>query len=72
MSRRAPSYAPSTTIGSRSALQSPDETHFSRFIREEIMAPEKLPGNVNILASLTLFFGSIVAIRMWGDLLIPI
>jgi hypothetical protein len=56
---------------SRPALHDPNETAFSRFMREEIWSPEKLPGNVNIAVSLTLFFGGIAAIRSWGDLLIP-
>ncbi|KAI0083035.1 hypothetical protein BDY19DRAFT_1097928, partial [Irpex rosettiformis] len=33
---------------SRGALTDPNESFFSAFLREEIFAPEKLPGNLSI------------------------
>lgn len=42
-----------------------------RFLRNEIWAADKLPGNINILTGLTLFFGGIAAVRTWGELMIP-
>jgi hypothetical protein len=48
-----------------------DESSFSRFLREQIYAPEKLPGNISVLTGVGLFFGGVVAVRAWGDLLIP-
>jgi len=71
MSRRAPAYMQPPVSAPRQALHDPNESGFSRFLREEIWAPEKLPGNVNILVSLTLFLGGIAATRTWGELLIP-
>lgn len=42
-----------------------------RFLRNEIWAADKLPGNINILTGVTLFFGGIAAVRTWGELMIP-
>lgn len=42
-----------------------------RFLRTEVFAPEKLPGNVSILTGATLFFGGIAALRTWGELMVP-
>jgi len=55
----------------RGALHDPNESKFSAFMREEVWAPEKLPGNVSILTGLVVFFGGIAAIRTWGDMMIP-
>jgi len=44
---------------------------FSRFLRTEIFAPEKLPGNISIASAVGLFVGGIIAIRTWGDLMVP-
>ncbi|EPQ61313.1 hypothetical protein GLOTRDRAFT_54228 [Gloeophyllum trabeum ATCC 11539] len=49
----------------------PDESAFSRFMREQIFAPEKLPGNINIATAVSLFGFGIFAVRTWGDLLLP-
>ncbi|KAF8510819.1 hypothetical protein BU17DRAFT_97789 [Hysterangium stoloniferum] len=61
-----PSYLP-PTLSSRGI--DPDESRLQRFLREEIFAPEKLPGNFAILTGLTLFFGGIGVFRKWGDFL---
>lgn len=44
---------------------------FFRFLRTEIFAPEKLPGNISIASAVGLFVGGIIAIRTWGDLMVP-
>ncbi|KAF8316175.1 hypothetical protein DL93DRAFT_2056569 [Clavulina sp. PMI_390] len=48
-----------------------DESAFQRFKRSEWDNPEKRAGNVNIVLSLGLFFGSIAAIRLFGDAIAP-
>jgi hypothetical protein len=42
-----------------------------RFLRTEVLAPEKLPGNISIASAVGLFVGGIIAIRTWGDLMVP-
>jgi len=42
-----------------------------RFLHDEILASEKLQGNISILTGVTLFFGGIAAVRTWGELMIP-
>ncbi|KAF7796074.1 hypothetical protein EIP86_007245 [Pleurotus ostreatoroseus] len=75
MARRAapPGAGPAFYSGAphRAYLPDPDESTFSRFMREEIFSPEKLPGNIGIVTGVAMFFGGIVAIRTWGDLMIP-
>ncbi|PPQ96098.1 hypothetical protein CVT26_004730 [Gymnopilus dilepis] len=65
-----PSYLPHPQHDVR-ALNDPNESAFSRFLRTEVFAPEKLPGNISIASALGVFFGGIVVIRTWGDLLVP-
>jgi hypothetical protein len=48
-----------------------DAGFVTRFIRDEITHPEKLPGNISIAAALVVFAGGIAAIRTWGELMIP-
>ncbi|KAF4585181.1 hypothetical protein EYR40_002018 [Pleurotus pulmonarius] len=64
-----PSFAPQ--IQPRRAAHDPDESAFSRFLREQIWAPEKLSGNISIVTGVGMFIGGIVAVRTWGDLMIP-
>ncbi|GBE78724.1 hypothetical protein SCP_0116150 [Sparassis crispa] len=75
MARRSapPGSGPAYYSGapSRRAIGDPNESAFSQFLREEIWAPEKLPGNVSILTGIAVFFGGIAAIRTFGDLMIP-
>jgi hypothetical protein len=77
MARRAaagPSYAPHPIHPRRAAVEDKDtkvETPYEKFMREEIWDPEKKAGNLNIVAGLGLFVGGIVAVRTWGDLMIP-
>lgn len=75
MARRAapPNAGPAYYNGapSRGALADPNESRFSAFLRDEIFAPEKLPGNVSILTGVAVFLGGIAAMRTWGELMIP-
>ncbi|KAG6865740.1 hypothetical protein C0991_012212 [Blastosporella zonata] len=48
-----------------------DQSAFSRFLQNEIFAPEKLPGNLNLITGVTMFFGGVFAVRAWGELMIP-
>ncbi|TRM56283.1 hypothetical protein BD626DRAFT_410432 [Schizophyllum amplum] len=49
-----------------------DESALSRFVREEITAPEKIAGNLSILTGVTVFLAGIFAVRRWGDLMVPV
>ena len=75
MARRAapPNAGPSYYNGAppRGALVEPNESFVSTFLREEIFAPEKVPGNLSILTGAVVFFGGIAAIRTFGELIIP-
>ena len=55
----------------RRAIVDPNESAFSRFMREQIWAPDKKPGNLKILTAVGMFAGGIAVARAWGDLLIP-
>ncbi|KAF5309775.1 hypothetical protein D9611_013604 [Ephemerocybe angulata] len=52
-------------------LNDPNESAFSRFLRTEVFAPEKLPGNLSIATGVAVFLGGIAAVRTWGELLVP-
>ncbi len=69
--RAAPPHSGPAYYSGRGALPDTDESSFSTFIRDQVFAPEKLPGNVNIVTGVALFFGGIFAIRTWGELMIP-
>ncbi|OCH89808.1 hypothetical protein OBBRIDRAFT_731961 [Obba rivulosa] len=75
MARRSapPGSGPAFYSGAptRRAIHDPNESAFSKFMREEVWAPEKLPGNLSILTGVVVFFGGVAAMRTWGDLLIP-
>ncbi|KAF9266445.1 hypothetical protein L218DRAFT_896477 [Marasmius fiardii PR-910] len=68
-----PAYVPKNAAlhPSRRQIVDSDESAFSRFLREEIYAPEKLPGNISLLTGVGVFLGGVVVVRTWGDLLIP-
>ena len=72
MARRgaAPNSGPAYYSG-RDSLPPANESGFSAFLREQVFAPDKLPGNINILTGAALFFGGIFAMRTWGELMIP-
>ncbi|KAI0059775.1 hypothetical protein BV25DRAFT_1022569 [Artomyces pyxidatus] len=75
MARRAapphsgPSYYTPAQLSGRGAPV--DESAFSRFLRVQIFAPDKLPGNVNIVVGVGMFLGGIAVVRRWGELLVP-
>jgi hypothetical protein len=41
-------------------------------LRTQVFAPDKLPGNVNIVAGVGLFVGGIFVVRRWGELFVPV
>ena len=55
----------------RRTLNDPNESIFSRLIREEVFAPEKLAGNINIFTAVSVFAAGVFVARTWGDLLVP-
>jgi hypothetical protein len=71
MNRRSATTAPThLPHGSRRAIADANESTFSRFLREQVWAPEKIQGNLNILTAVSLFAGGIAVARFWGDMLI--
>ncbi|KAF8839764.1 hypothetical protein BDN67DRAFT_728684 [Paxillus ammoniavirescens] len=73
MSRRAPPQS-AALFGApppRRAINDPNESAFSRFLREQVWAPEKLPGNISILTGVGMFAAGVFAARSWGDILVP-
>ncbi|KAI6038544.1 hypothetical protein EDC04DRAFT_1951321 [Pisolithus marmoratus] len=74
MSRRA---APQNSVPSlfgappRRAIHDPNESALSRFMRDEIFAPEKVPGNISIVTGVVVFVAGVFAARTWGDILVP-
>lgn len=54
----------------RRQIQDPNESGLSRFMREQILAPEKMAGNISILTGVGVFIGGIVVSRTMGDLLV--
>lgn len=71
MSRRAAPAVSPFGVPQRRAIHDPNESTFSRFMREQVWSPENLPGNLSILTAVSVFFGGIAAIRSWGELMIP-
>ncbi|KAG1814618.1 uncharacterized protein BJ212DRAFT_342449 [Suillus subaureus] len=55
----------------RRQIVDPNESALSRFIREQITAPEKLPGNISIVTGMSVFVAGIFVARTWGDMLVP-
>ncbi|KAK0443963.1 uncharacterized protein EV420DRAFT_1649069 [Desarmillaria tabescens] len=50
-----PAYIPKNQHVQRRAIHDPNESAFARFLREEIYAPEKLPGNISIVVGVSTF-----------------
>ncbi|KAJ4470877.1 hypothetical protein J3R30DRAFT_3300206 [Lentinula aciculospora] len=67
----APSFLSGSQGGRRGQLTESNESAFSRFLRDEVFAPEKLPGNISMVTGVGMFVGGILAVRSWGELLIP-
>ncbi|KAJ7763133.1 hypothetical protein DFH07DRAFT_812854 [Mycena maculata] len=65
-----PAYVPQRPSQGRT-LQDGNETAFGRFLREEIFAPEKRGGNLSLLTGIGMFVGGILAVRTWGELMLP-
>ncbi|KAH9065566.1 hypothetical protein EDB87DRAFT_1591801 [Lactarius vividus] len=65
-------YTPAQLTRSGAPLVDPNESAWSRFVRTQILAPDKLPGNVNIVAGVGLFVGGILVVRRWGELFVPV
>ncbi|KAG2343407.1 hypothetical protein BDR05DRAFT_1059631 [Suillus weaverae] len=57
------------TAPARRQIADPNESALSRFIREQITAPEKLPGNISIVTGMSVFAAGIFVARTWGDML---
>jgi hypothetical protein len=71
MARRGqpqPSYLTSASAPSQRAESG---NAFTRFINEELLAPEKLAGNLSIATGVTVFAAGVAVIRTWGELMIP-
>jgi len=68
-----PSYVPhpSTRRPALPGSSDDDASPFSHFIQTQVLAPEKLPGNISILTGVGMFVGGILAARTWGELMIP-
>jgi hypothetical protein len=43
----------------------------TRFINEQVLAPEKLAGNLSIVTGITVFAAGVAAVRTWGELMVP-
>jgi hypothetical protein len=67
-----PAHLTRTGGGPNGSLVDPNESAWSRFLRTQIYAPDKLPGNVNIVAGVGLFLGGVFVVRRWGELFVPI
>ena len=53
----------------RGRLPDPNESVLGRFWREQVTAPQYLPGNLSIVTAVALFAGGVFATRQWGDIL---
>lgn len=49
-----------------------DESAWGHFLRTQIYAPEYKAGNWSILTGASVFAGAIVAVRLFGDALVPV
>jgi len=58
--------------GPNGSLVDANESAWARFLRTQVFASDKLPGNVNIVAGVGLFVGGIVVVRRWGELFVPV
>ncbi|EIM91837.1 uncharacterized protein STEHIDRAFT_88502 [Stereum hirsutum FP-91666 SS1] len=63
-------YTPAQLQPSRASVD-PNEGFFGWLMREQILAPEKLPGNISIVTGVSVFLGGVFIMRKWGDLLVP-
>ncbi|RUS23035.1 hypothetical protein BC937DRAFT_93078 [Endogone sp. FLAS-F59071] len=70
--RLLPSIKPPIMSGKRHLEHhsQPTSNFFTRFVRSELLAPEKRSGNISIAISLTVFASAIVFLRNFGELLV--
>lgn len=69
-----PAYYSRAAVTGRQGIQDLDDVEtspISRFMNEEIWAPEKLPGNIAIVTSISVFAAGIFFVRNFGELIIP-
>ena len=69
-----PAYYSRSAVTGRPGIQDLDDVEmsaFSRFMNEEVWAPEKLPGNIAIVTSVGVFAAGVFFVRKFGDLIIP-
>ena len=69
-----PAYYSRSAVTGRPGIQDLNDAEtsaFSRFMNEEIWAPEKLPGNIAIVTSVGVFAAGVFFVRKFGDLIIP-
>ncbi|KAL5495887.1 hypothetical protein ACEPAI_1351 [Sanghuangporus weigelae] len=57
----APPHARGRVTDAKQHLENEDESAFSRFFREEIVAPQYIAGNINILTSIAIFAAGVFA-----------
>ncbi|KAH7097086.1 hypothetical protein BKA62DRAFT_717508 [Auriculariales sp. MPI-PUGE-AT-0066] len=70
--RSAPPHSAPAYVTRPSPVQPPkNENAVQRFIREEILSPEHLAGNITIATGVGLFVAGIAIVRTWGELMIP-
>ncbi|KZT55678.1 hypothetical protein CALCODRAFT_341928 [Calocera cornea HHB12733] len=48
-----------------------NESAWQKFLRTEIYAPDKRAGNWSYVTGVGLFVGSILAVRSWGQAMVP-
>ena len=58
--------------GPNGSLVDSNESAWSRFLRTQVFAPDKLSGNINIATGVGLFVGGIFVVRRWGELFVPV
>ncbi|OCB89509.1 hypothetical protein A7U60_g3304 [Sanghuangporus baumii] len=69
----APPHARGRVTDAKQQQEKEDGSAFSRFFREEIVAPQYIAGNINILTSIAIFAAGVFAIlrELTIDLFIP-
>lgn len=65
----APPHARGRVGDAKHQQELENESAFSRFFHEEIVAPQYIAGNISILTSVAMFAAGVFAIRTWGDVL---
>lgn len=71
MARRNGPQTSQPMLAGRQAPPHTEEPSLLGALREQLFAPEKLPGNVSLLTGVAVFLGGIAAVRTWGELMVP-